>query len=264
MLFPLTGKKGESVRQITRASGAIIKIAAENKEGDKTEDGPTENNNNATGAILDPKQPIPPRDASKTPGEKSVAITASFDAQCRAIAQIFKKLYEERFFGNDPPFLALDLVIPSSQMGKVLGKQKLKIRTIERRTGVNIRVPENKSAAAVAAAAEHAAAGGVDAQETHSAPVMTKAEYDDSMSYVTIRGSLTQMIQAMTMIKEILVHGELPPMGGGGGFHGGPPHPYHPHQHPHGPPPPHMYPQFHRNPYSYHHNNRGNRGRARF
>ena len=232
-----TGKKGESVRQITRHSGAIIKIAAENKE--KAEESPAK-----SGVGSD--QPIPPRDASKTPGEKSVAITATFDSQCRAIAQIFKKLFEERFFGNDPPFLALDLLIPSAQMGKVLGKQKLKIRTIERRTGVNIRVPENKAPVVPSAEGEETPVVAVVAEEESQAAKIPKAEHDDdSMSYVTIRGNLTQMIQAMTMVKEIL-HGELPH---GPGFMG--------------PPVPHMYPPFHRNPHSYP-NYRGNRGRARF
>jgi len=231
----IIGKKGESVRHITRTTGAIIKIAAENKEKPQDVDAASPSNNDLS--ALDKSgasdQPLPPRDASKTPGEKSVAITATFDAQCRAIAQIFKKLYEERFFGNDPPFLALDLIIPSSQMGKVLGKQKLKIRTIERRTGVNIRVPENK---AVAPMEE----GVVEAE------VEAKKEAEDAMSYVTIRGTLTQMIQAVTMVKEIL-HGEFLM---GPGFMGPPG-------------PPHMYPPFHGNPIPYH-TFRGNRGRSRF
>jgi len=231
----IIGKKGESVRLITRTSGAIIKIAAENKE--KPEEGEV-NASSSLGAGSD--QPIPPRDASKTPGEKSVAITATFDSQCRAIAQIFKKLYEERFFGNDPPFLALDLLIPSIQMGKVLGKQKLKIRTIERRTGVNIRVPENKSATVAAQASEEAG------EESKPEVKEPKKEMDDSMSYVTIRGTLTQMIQAMTMVKEIL-HGE---MLFGSGYMGPPA-------------PPHMYPPFHRSPIPYP-NFRAHRGRARF
>jgi len=239
----IIGKKGESVRHITRTTGAIIKIAAENKEKPEEvgasslnatsydESSAVAKGNDGAGS----DQPIPPRDASKTPGEKSVAITATFDAQCRAIAQIFKKLFEERFFGNDPPFLALDLLIPSSQMGKVLGKQKLKIRTIERRTGVNIRVPENKTATPT----EGDALEGQSKEES-------KKEADDSMSYVTIRGTLTQMIQAMTMVKEIL-HGDFM---FGGGFMGPPG-------------PPHMYPPFHRNPIPYP-NYRGNRGRSRF
>ena len=240
------GKKGESVRHITRNTGAIIKIAAENKEKPDEVGAASFDANgiddsspvckNTTGAGSD--QPIPPRDASKTPGEKSVAITASFDAQCCAIAQIFKKLYEERFFGNDPPFLALDLLIPSSQMGKVLGKQKLKIRTIERRTGVNIRVPENKTATPI----EGDAVEGESVEEVKE----TKKEMVDSMSYVTIRGTLTQMIQATTMVKEIL-HGEIVL---GSGFMGPPV-------------PPHVYPPLHRNPIPYP-NFRGNRGRSRF
>ena len=236
------GKKGESVRQITRTTGAVIKIAAENKEKSEYADSTPQG-----GGASEP--PVPPRDASQTPGEKSVAITATFDAQCRAVAQIFKKLYEERFFGNDPPFLALDLLIPSSQMGKVLGKQKLKIRTIERRTGVNIRVPENKAAAAATTSTTPGDDEKEPPAETEEAKV-TKPEDDDSMSYVTIRGTLTQMIQAMTMVKEIL-HGELPR---GGAFMGPPVPP---------PPPPHIYPPFHRNPFPYP-NYRGGRGRARF
>ena len=225
-----SGKKGESVRHITRASGAVIKIAAENKE--KME----ENSSASPGGVVGnagpaSDEPAPPRDASMTPGEKSVAITATFDSQCRAIALIFKKLFEERFFGNDPPFLALDLLIPSSLMGKVLGKQKLKIRTIERRTGVNIRVPENKSVAP-----------GDEIDEGEKAPI----ESDESMSYVTIRGTLSQMIPAMTMVKDVL-HGDILNVGG---FMGPPG-------------PPLMYPPFHRNQFPYP-NYRGGRGRARF
>ena len=103
--------------------------------------------------------------------ERRVTIHGNFEAQCKALSQIFNKLFEEKFFGNDEPYLALDYPIPTYLVGKVLGRGKVKLKTVEARTGATLRCPDPKVTEGL--------------EETP----------------IQIRGTLQQIIQSMTLIR---------------------------------------------------------------
>jgi hypothetical protein len=117
-----------------------------------------------------------------------------------AMGMIFNKLYEDPNFGAACPFLAVDMPIPANQMGRVLGKSKVKIRAIEYRTGVYIRVPDRGSS--VEKPVETTVADGAEADVENQAS-------NGEMSYLTIRGMFPEIAGAVSMLKDIL-YGEAP------------------------------------------------------
>ena len=154
----LSGKKGDHIRQVSRHSNASIKIASVS-DTTSASSGSLEG---AEGGLLG---------ADRGGSERRVTIHGNFEAQCKALSQIFNKLFEEKFFGNDEPYLALDYPIPTFLVGKVLGRGKVKLKTVEARTGATLRCPDPKVTEGL--------------EETP----------------IQIRGTLQQIIQSMTLIR---------------------------------------------------------------
>ncbi|XP_069690841.1 insulin-like growth factor 2 mRNA-binding protein 1 isoform X4 [Periplaneta americana] len=110
----IIGTKGTHIRNIIRFSGASVKIAP--LEQDKPQDQQT---------------------------ERKVTIVGSPESQWKAQYLIFEKMREEGFVaGTDDVRLTVEILVPSSQVGRIIGKGGQNVRELQRVTGSIIKLPE--------------------------------------------------------------------------------------------------------------------------
>lgn len=110
----IIGTKGSHIRNIIRFSGASVKIAP-----------------------LDETKP------QETQNERRVTIVGSPEAQWKAQYLIFEKMREEGFVaGSDDVRLTVEIMVPSSQVGRIIGKGGQNVRELQRVTGSVIKLPE--------------------------------------------------------------------------------------------------------------------------
>ncbi|XP_067006463.1 insulin-like growth factor 2 mRNA-binding protein 1 isoform X2 [Anabrus simplex] len=114
----IIGTKGTHIRNIIRFSGASVKIAP--LEQDKPQDQQT---------------------------ERKVTIVGSPESQWKAQYLIFEKMREEGFVaGTDDVRLTVEILVPSSQVGRIIGKGGQNVRELQRVTGSIIKLPEQGTA----------------------------------------------------------------------------------------------------------------------
>ncbi|KAL1116644.1 hypothetical protein AAG570_005116 [Ranatra chinensis] len=112
----IIGTKGSHIRNMIRFSGASVKIAP--VEGDKVE-------------------------RENLPTERKVTIVGSPESQWKAQYLIFEKMREEGFVsGSDDVRLTVEILVPSSQVGRIIGKGGQNVRELQRVTGSIIKLPE--------------------------------------------------------------------------------------------------------------------------
>ncbi|KAG0726761.1 Insulin-like growth factor 2 mRNA-binding protein 2 [Chionoecetes opilio] len=110
----IIGTKGSHIRNIIRFSGASVKIAPLEDEGRPTEQ-----------------------------AERKVTIVGSPEAQWKAQFLIFEKLREEGYgVGVEDVRLTVEIVVPSSQVGRIIGKGGQNVRDLQRQTGSVIKLPQ--------------------------------------------------------------------------------------------------------------------------
>lgn len=115
----IIGTKGSHIRNIIRFSGATVKIAP--VEADK------------------PHEQL---------AERKVTIVGSPEAQWQAQYLIFQKIREEGFVsGAEDVRLTVEILVASSQVGRIIGKGGLNVRELQRVTGSIIKLPEHGTAA---------------------------------------------------------------------------------------------------------------------
>ncbi|XP_053689991.1 insulin-like growth factor 2 mRNA-binding protein 3 [Sabethes cyaneus] len=111
----IIGTKGSHIRNIIRFSGASVKIAP--LEADK-----------------------PPEQQT----ERKVTIVGTPEAQWKAQYLIFEKMREEGFVsGTDDVRLTVEILVPSLQVGRIIGKGGQNVRELQRVTGSIIKLPEH-------------------------------------------------------------------------------------------------------------------------
>ncbi|XP_073976811.1 IGF-II mRNA-binding protein isoform X4 [Rhodnius prolixus] len=116
----IIGTKGSHIRNMIRFSGASVKIAP--LEGEKME-----------------------RESQQA--ERRVTIVGSPESQWKAQYLIFEKMREEGFVsGSDDVRLTVEILVPSSQVGRIIGKGGQNVRELQRVTGSIIKLPEQGSA----------------------------------------------------------------------------------------------------------------------
>lgn len=121
----IIGTKGSHIRNIIRFSNASVKIAP--LEQDKPSPPPAPAGAEGPGAQL----------------ERKVTIVGSPEAQWKAQYLIFEKMREEGFMsGSDDVRLTVEIVVPSSQVGRIIGKGGQNVRELQRVTGSLIKLPE--------------------------------------------------------------------------------------------------------------------------
>ncbi|KAF4527797.1 hypothetical protein B566_EDAN016068 [Ephemera danica] len=115
----IIGTKGTHIRNIIRFSGATVKIAA-----------------------LEQDKPL------EQQTERKVTIVGTPDAQWKAQYLIFEKMRDEGFVpSTEDVRLTVELVVPSSQVGRIIGKGGQNVRELQRLTGGIIKLPEQASSA---------------------------------------------------------------------------------------------------------------------
>nr|CAD7574337.1 unnamed protein product [Timema californicum] len=128
----IIGTKGTHIRNIIRFSGASVKIAP--LEQDKPQEQQTERKVTIVGS---------PESQWKVTGVHTLLISFSFQAQYL----IFEKMREEGFVaGTDDVRLTVEILVPSSQVGRIIGKGGQNVRELQRVTGSIIKLPEQGSA----------------------------------------------------------------------------------------------------------------------
>ncbi|XP_058837397.1 insulin-like growth factor 2 mRNA-binding protein 1 isoform X1 [Topomyia yanbarensis] len=111
----IIGTKGSHIRNIIRFSGASVKIAP--LEADKPLEQQT---------------------------ERKVTIVGTPEAQWKAQYLIFEKMREEGFVsGTDDVRLTVEILVPSAQVGRIIGKGGQNVRELQRVTGSIIKLPEH-------------------------------------------------------------------------------------------------------------------------
>ncbi|XP_039278974.1 insulin-like growth factor 2 mRNA-binding protein 1 isoform X2 [Nilaparvata lugens] len=110
----IIGTKGSHIRQMIRFSGASVKIA-----------------------------PIDSDKIDQQPQERKVTIVGSPESQWKAQYLIFEKMREEGFVpGTDDVRLTVEIMVPSNQVGRIIGKGGQNVRELQRVTGSIIKLPE--------------------------------------------------------------------------------------------------------------------------
>ncbi|KAK9730981.1 KH domain [Popillia japonica] len=128
----IIGTKGSHIRNIIRFSGATVKIAPLDES--KPQDTQTERRVTIVGSESKPQD---------TQTERRVTIVGSPEAQWKAQYLIFEKMREEGFVaGADDVRLTVEIMVPSSQVGRIIGKGGQNVRELQRVTGSVIKLPE--------------------------------------------------------------------------------------------------------------------------
>ncbi|XP_063991478.1 insulin-like growth factor 2 mRNA-binding protein 2 isoform X2 [Diachasmimorpha longicaudata] len=113
----IIGTKGSHIRNIIRFSGASVKIA--------------------------PLEQEKPADQQT---ERKVTIIGSPESQWKAQYLIFEKMREEGFVaGTEDVRLTVEILVPSAQVGRIIGKGGQNVRELQRVTGSVIKLSEQQS-----------------------------------------------------------------------------------------------------------------------
>lgn len=108
----IIGTYGTYIRDLVRSSGASVKISNLEPDDDK----------------------------SVKSSVRRLTIVGKPEAQWKAQYLIFEKMKEKQFTSDDIPF-TVELLIPASQVGRLVGKHGQTIRELQRITGTLIKVP---------------------------------------------------------------------------------------------------------------------------
>ncbi|XP_029166929.1 insulin-like growth factor 2 mRNA-binding protein 1 isoform X2 [Nylanderia fulva] len=113
----IIGTKGSHIRNIIRFSGASVKIAP--LEQDKPAEQQT---------------------------ERKVTIVGSPESQWKAQYLIFEKMREEGYVaGTEDVRLTIEILVPSTQVGRIIGKGGQNVRELQRVTGSVIKLSEQQT-----------------------------------------------------------------------------------------------------------------------
>merc|ERR1719410_1693813 len=151
----IIGTKGSHIRNIIKFSGSTVKIASA--------DGEEEASSSSAGLGTPPSgaglpcSPTTPHEAEQSSGgagalpfassanseaQRRVTIVGGPEAQWKAQYLIFEKLREEGFSsGAEDARLTVEIMVPSAQVGRIIGKGGQNVRELQRLTGAVIRLP---------------------------------------------------------------------------------------------------------------------------
>ncbi|XP_023938668.1 insulin-like growth factor 2 mRNA-binding protein 1 isoform X5 [Bicyclus anynana] len=132
----IIGTKGSHIRNIIRFSNASVKIAP--LEQDKVEGGSGVGVGMGAGAGA-----AAAAANAAAQQERKVTIVGSPEAQWKAQYLIYEKMREEGFMsGSDDVRLTVEIVVASTQVGRIIGKGGQNVRELQRVTGSLIKLPE--------------------------------------------------------------------------------------------------------------------------
>lgn len=115
------GTKGSHIRNIIKFSGSTVKIASGEEEFGS----------------------LPPAQDGVDEPRRKVTVIGNPESQWKAQYLIFEKLREEGFTaGLEDVKLTVEIMVPSSQVGRIIGKGGQNVREMQRLTGAIIKLPE--------------------------------------------------------------------------------------------------------------------------
>lgn len=120
----IIGTKGSNIRSMIRFSGASVKVAS------------TENEKLTAGVDANGAQQA----------SRKVTIVGTAEAQWKAQGMIFDKLRDEGFVpATEEVRLTVEILVPSSQVGRIIGRGGSNVRELQRVTGSIIKLPTQGS-----------------------------------------------------------------------------------------------------------------------
>jgi len=121
----IIGTKGSHIRNIIKFSGSTVNIAPAEEE---------------TGVM------VPVYEGATQEARRKVTVTGNPEAQWKAQYLIYEKLREEGFSGAvEDVKLTVEIRVPSSQVGRIIGKGGANVREMQRLTQAVIKLPEQGS-----------------------------------------------------------------------------------------------------------------------
>lgn len=132
----IIGTKGSHIRNIIKFSGSSVKIASQEEEEAA-----------AGGSVATPpaadSEAAPTSVTAAIANQRRVTILGGPEAQWKAQYLIFQKLREEGFStGGEDIRLTVEILVPSAQVGRIIGKGGTNVREMQRITGAVIKLPE--------------------------------------------------------------------------------------------------------------------------
>lgn len=119
------GTKGSHIRNIIKFSGSTVNIAPAEEE---------------TGVM------VPVYEGATQEARRKVTVTGNPEAQWKAQYLVYEKLREEGFSGAvEDVKLTVEIRVPSSQVGRIIGKGGANVREMQRLTQAVIKLPEQGS-----------------------------------------------------------------------------------------------------------------------
>lgn len=149
----IIGTKGSHIRNIIKFSGSTVKIASQDEEPRSSPSDspppPQAGSSASGGGVLGVDGGgafLPqPTEAPMLPTEaqRRVTIVGGPESQWKAQYLIFEKLREEGFSsGAEDVRLTVEILVPSAQVGRIIGKGGGNVREMQRLTGAVIKLPE--------------------------------------------------------------------------------------------------------------------------
>lgn len=138
----IIGTKGGHIRNIIKFSGSSVKIASVEDE-EESGGGSNSGAQAAAAALAASSSTSGQQDTVPAAPQRRVTIIGAPEAQWKAQYLIFQKLREEGFAaGNEDIRLTVEIMVPSAQVGRIIGKGGQNVREMQRLTGAVIKLPE--------------------------------------------------------------------------------------------------------------------------
>jgi len=142
----IIGTKGSHIRNIIKFSGSSVKIASQEEEeaaGGGNQAAAAAAGIAAAAASLGAGSEAAGSVTAAIANQRRVTILGGPEAQWKAQYLIFQKLREEGFStGGEDIRLTVEILVPSAQVGRIIGKGGTNVREMQRITGAVIKLPE--------------------------------------------------------------------------------------------------------------------------
>lgn len=125
------GTGGGTIREMMHSSGASIKVAQSPKDQER---GTKEEEEQELGAA-----------AAAVRSERRVTVTGTPESQWKAQMFIFRKVLMDPSVSSSSssePVLRVEIMVPSNQVGRIIGKNGQTVRELQRLTRAQIKLPE--------------------------------------------------------------------------------------------------------------------------
>jgi len=110
----IIGAKGVFIKSIIKNSNASVKI-----------------------------NPLNPQDEQSKNGDREITITGTPEAQWKSQYYIYDKLRQDGYAGDDEVRLRAEINVPTSLIGRLVGKGGQNVRQLQQTTGATIKLPED-------------------------------------------------------------------------------------------------------------------------